>query len=225
MNLSAPRVAGKASQGLILTYGFNHAKAARSFREAARLDPNCAMARWGAAFVLGSNINASMNEESIPKAYSELQKALELATEASEKEQALIQALSKRYSPEPVGDRTPLEVAYADVMCERRPALSRRCRCGHAFCRGTHESQSVELLNEGWSTAAGDAGNCEYIGIGPQTKSQSPGREPFIHSRCRGLTRSRTRTTERRSPARSCSGPRTHGSYALAHLYKNRTVS
>ncbi len=105
-------------QGLILTYGFNHAEAARSFREAARLDPNCAMAHWGAAFVLGSNINASMDKEAIPKAYSELQKALELASHVSEKEQALIQALSKRYSPEPVRDRTPLEVAYADAMRE-----------------------------------------------------------------------------------------------------------
>lgn len=32
------------NQGMILAYGFNHAEAARSFREAARLDPACAMA-------------------------------------------------------------------------------------------------------------------------------------------------------------------------------------
>ena len=37
------------NQGIILTYGFNHAEAARSFREAARLDPNLAMAYWGLA--------------------------------------------------------------------------------------------------------------------------------------------------------------------------------
>jgi hypothetical protein len=30
-------------QGLSLAYAFNHAEAARSFREAARLDPQCAM--------------------------------------------------------------------------------------------------------------------------------------------------------------------------------------
>ncbi len=105
-------------QGLILTYGFNHAEAARSFKEAARLDPDCAMAHWGAAFVLGSNINASMDKEAIPKAYSELQKALELASYANEKEQALIRALSNRYSPKPVQDRTSLEVAYVNAMRE-----------------------------------------------------------------------------------------------------------
>ena len=43
-------------QGLILSFGFNHAEAGRSFLEAARLDPNCAMCYWGAALVLGPNI-------------------------------------------------------------------------------------------------------------------------------------------------------------------------
>ena len=41
------------NQGMVLTYGFNHAEAGRSFREAARLDPQCAMCWWGAALVLG----------------------------------------------------------------------------------------------------------------------------------------------------------------------------
>ena len=36
-------------QGLKLTYGFNHKEALRSFKEAARLDPDCAMAYWGLA--------------------------------------------------------------------------------------------------------------------------------------------------------------------------------
>ncbi len=31
-------------QGLTLAYGFNHGEAIRSFKEAARLDPDCAMA-------------------------------------------------------------------------------------------------------------------------------------------------------------------------------------
>src|SRR6185503_11760006 len=38
------------SQGLNLAYGFNHAEAGRAFRDAARLDPGCAMAYWGQAF-------------------------------------------------------------------------------------------------------------------------------------------------------------------------------
>ena len=42
-------------QGLILTYGFNHDEAARSFNEATRLDPDYAMAWWGLALALGPN--------------------------------------------------------------------------------------------------------------------------------------------------------------------------
>src|SRR2546423_493735 len=43
-------------QGVNLLFGFNHAEAIRSFREAARLDPDCAMCWWGVAFALGPNI-------------------------------------------------------------------------------------------------------------------------------------------------------------------------
>lgn len=35
------------NQGLNLAYAFNHAEARRAFREAARLDPDLAMAYWG----------------------------------------------------------------------------------------------------------------------------------------------------------------------------------
>src|SRR5687767_1081063 len=56
------------NQGVNLAYGFNHAEAARAFAEAARLDPNCAMAYWGHALVLGPNINASMDAQDEPKA-------------------------------------------------------------------------------------------------------------------------------------------------------------
>ena len=56
------------NQGINLAYGFNHAEAARAFAEAARLDPQCAMAYWGQALVLGPNINATMTPEDEPKA-------------------------------------------------------------------------------------------------------------------------------------------------------------
>src|SRR5690348_7753814 len=36
-------------QGLRLVYAFNHHEAQRAFREAARLDPRCAMCFWGIA--------------------------------------------------------------------------------------------------------------------------------------------------------------------------------
>ncbi|MGH9844816.1 MAG: hypothetical protein ACREEM_39370, partial [Blastocatellia bacterium] len=44
-------------QGLALVYAFNHDEAARSFRRAAELDPQLAMAWWGIALAVGPNYN------------------------------------------------------------------------------------------------------------------------------------------------------------------------
>ncbi len=106
------------NQALVLTYGFDHADAEVSFLAAARKDPGCAMAYWGVAFVLGPNINASMNDADVPRAYAMAQKALALADKATEKERALIGALSARYAPAPVADRAPLDRAFAEAMME-----------------------------------------------------------------------------------------------------------
>jgi tetratricopeptide (TPR) repeat protein len=105
-------------QGLILTFGFNHAEAIRSFREAARLDPRCAMCFWGIAFALGPNINMPMFDEAVPEAYSASQKAQQLGGRASPREQALIRALVNRYAPPPVKDRSALDRAFTDAMRE-----------------------------------------------------------------------------------------------------------
>ncbi|MFN8177710.1 MAG: hypothetical protein U0167_07280 [bacterium] len=106
------------SQGLLLAYGFNHAEAARSFREAVKLDPTCAMGWWGIALVLGPNINAPMEPTDNPEAWKALNKAHEFSHLASSKEQALIGALLKRYVAAAPQDRASLDVAYADAMRE-----------------------------------------------------------------------------------------------------------
>jgi hypothetical protein len=85
-------------QGLVLAYGFNHAEAERSFREAARRDPDCAICWWGAALVLGPNINAPMNPNDVARAFSALRTARELAGRdgVTERERAYIGALTER---------------------------------------------------------------------------------------------------------------------------------
>jgi len=103
-------------QGLFLSYAFNHAEAARSFREAARRDPDCAMCYWGWALVLGPNINVGMLEENVPTAYAALQKAIRHASVATARERAYIDALSARYGQDPPEDRSSLDRAYANAM-------------------------------------------------------------------------------------------------------------
>lgn len=105
-------------QGLRLTYAFNHYEALRAFREAQRLDPECALCYWGEAFVLGPNINAPMDAAAGDPAVAAIRKAQALAHHAKPHEQALIEALALRYSAAPDADRTALNEAYATAMVE-----------------------------------------------------------------------------------------------------------
>ena len=103
------------NQGVNLAYAFNHAEAARAFAEAARLDPDLAMAYWGHALVLGPNINATMTPEDEPKAYALAQKALSMKSKASPREQAYIDAVAVRYTGRPE-DRDKANRAFAAAM-------------------------------------------------------------------------------------------------------------
>jgi tetratricopeptide (TPR) repeat protein len=103
------------NQGLNLTYGFNHAEAGRAFAEAARLDPDAAMAYWGQALVLGPNINAPMAPEEEPKALAHLRKAQALKGKVSQRERDYIDALALRFTGKPE-DRAAADQAYAGAM-------------------------------------------------------------------------------------------------------------
>lgn len=105
-------------QGLMLTYGFNHEAAERSFLKALEVDPECAMCWWGAALVLGPNINAQMDPERNAAAVERVRAAQAMADRVSRREQAYIEALSVRYDDAPTADRDALDQAYADAMAK-----------------------------------------------------------------------------------------------------------
>ncbi|WOD44273.1 tetratricopeptide repeat protein [Hwangdonia lutea] len=107
------------NQGLRLTYAFNHAEAHRSFMEAARLDPNLAMAFWGQAYALGPNINDPFPDDNRKNKYNEaISKAVKLSPNASQKEQALIEALTHRYSDDLEKEVSELNHNYMQSMAE-----------------------------------------------------------------------------------------------------------
>jgi pimeloyl-ACP methyl ester carboxylesterase len=106
-------------QGLALVYAFNHEEAVRSFRRAAELDPQLAMAYWGVALAVGPNYNeATVDAERVKAAYEAVQKAQSLATAATERERAYIEALARRFSSDPQPDYKRLGLAYRDAMRE-----------------------------------------------------------------------------------------------------------
>jgi tetratricopeptide (TPR) repeat protein len=102
-------------QGLTFVYAFNHDEAAGSFKEAARRDPNMAMAYWGVALALGPNINLPEDPERGKEAYAAIQKAESLAAKCSPAERAYIDALAKRYAADGI-ENEALQKAYADAM-------------------------------------------------------------------------------------------------------------
>ena len=102
------------NQGLRLYWAFNHPGAVESFREAERLDPDCAMCAWGTALALGPNVNAPMAPAAVEPALEAVRRAQAASALASPQEQALIAALAARYAEK--GERAALDTAYADAM-------------------------------------------------------------------------------------------------------------
>ena len=82
------------NQGFQLMYGFAKAEAGRSFREAQKRDPQCAICYWGEAWAWGPYVSDRMTAEHEARAYAAIQKALALAGgHANANEKAFIQAM------------------------------------------------------------------------------------------------------------------------------------
>ena len=84
-------------QGFQMMYAFAKQDAVRSFREAWKRDPDCAICFWGEAWAWGSYLNAPMSAEEAPYAYVAARKAQTLKSRASAKERELIDAMALRY--------------------------------------------------------------------------------------------------------------------------------
>lgn len=113
----SPQAQRYFNQGLALLFSFDHDNAIRSFQEAARLDPECAMAWWGVALASGPHINFPI----VPPpraalASAALGQAAKHSVNASPVEQALIAAQAQRYADPQPADRKPLDEAYAAAM-------------------------------------------------------------------------------------------------------------
>ncbi len=114
---TSPEAQKYFDQGLALTWGFNHGEAIRSFQQATKLDPNCAMAWWGIANASGPNINYPMVDPDHAKlALDALEHAKALEDKGTLVEKALIEATAKRFANPQPEDRSGLDKAYCDAM-------------------------------------------------------------------------------------------------------------
>jgi len=112
------------NQGLVLSFAFNHAESIRSFKAAQKLDPSCAMCYWGEALSRGPNINVTsdgkvvMSDNDRLEAFKAIERAKELMSSSTLKEQDYIIALSSRYNGQVGTDRSVLDRKYAQSMEE-----------------------------------------------------------------------------------------------------------
>ena len=117
MSSASPDAQAFFNQGFQMMWAFAKGEAVRSFREAWKRDPACAICYWGEAWAWGSYLNAPMTADEAPHAYAALQKAIELKSKADAKERAMIEALSVRYVKDFVADtRVEQDKAYASSM-------------------------------------------------------------------------------------------------------------
>ncbi len=148
------------NQGLILAFAFNHDEAIRSFGEAARLDPELAMAWWGVALCNGPHINNPVvPPERAKAAWEALSKARALRDKAGAAEQALIDALSRRYADPPPADRGPLDAAYAAAMGEVWKAYPTDADIGVLYAEALMDLQPWDL----WTKDGAPKGRAEEI--------------------------------------------------------------
>lgn len=106
---SSPEAQSWFDRGLIWAYCFNHEEAIRCFENAIREDPDCAMAYWGVAFASGPNYNKAWSwfdhadlTSTFDRMRPILEKARQAARDATEAEQALIEAIARRFEHESV---------------------------------------------------------------------------------------------------------------------------
>ena len=105
-------------QGFQMMFAFAKPEAIRSFREAWKRDPNCAICYWGEAWAWGSYLNGPMSPDEAPHAYAAIQKALALKDKyATPKERAFIDAMAVRYVEKfDPAKRVDQDKAYAEAM-------------------------------------------------------------------------------------------------------------
>jgi tetratricopeptide (TPR) repeat protein len=111
-----PQVQRWFNQGLVLAWGFNFSAAEASFREAARLDPACALCWWGVAYAAGPSVNHDMSADDRARAAEAMARAQALAPAQDARSRALIAASALRYAEPSQADRSAQDAAYAQAL-------------------------------------------------------------------------------------------------------------
>lgn len=144
-----PEAQAYFNQGLTWAFAFNHDEAIRSFTEAARYDPSCAMAYWGIALCNGPHINNPiMTPDRSLAAWDAVVKARSLKENCNYREQQLIEAVAARYAPTHTDDRRALDEAYAAAMKDMYEMNINDADMGTLYAESLMDLQPWDLWNK-----------------------------------------------------------------------------
>lgn len=145
---ASPRAQKYFDQGLAYLYGFNLGASLRSFREAARLDPHCAMAYWGMAMACGPNINdPSVDPDRAKIAWEAIKNIHAPDMLVAPRDRPLLAALDARFVENQPDDRGPLDRAYADKMRDAWNANPKDTDAGALYAEALMDLRPWHLWN------------------------------------------------------------------------------
>ena len=184
-------------QGLAFLFAFNHDEAIRSFRHAAALDPDCAMAHWGVALASGPHIQqpalpAGAGEGGVGRPRS---RPARRRSGESPADRALIEALGQPVRRPAAGGPQAARrgVLRGDAGGVGEVPGGRRRR--RPVRRVADEPAAVGPVDGRRQAAAGDAGDPRHPGGGAEARPGPPAGPAPVHPRRRGVARTRARPT------------------------------
>src|SRR4029453_18602436 len=78
----SPRVQAQFNRAVAWLHSFEYGESERQFNDVAKLDPNCAMAHWGAAMSVYHQLWAPPTPEELQKAAQSVQKAKQIGAKS-----------------------------------------------------------------------------------------------------------------------------------------------
>ena len=211
------------NQGFRLMYAFGKQDAVRSFREAWKHDPDCAICYWGEAWAWGSYLNGPMRPFEAPHAYAAMREAVARVDGASPKERAYIEALTPSYVEDfDPGKRREQDEAYAEAMRELAGAYP------DDLDAVTLYGDALFLLEPRRGTRDLDDPNVQRLHAVLESVLDRdithPRRLSPLHPRDRVDGRPRQGGRVRRAPGPRDPGSQPHQPHAVAHLERDRPL-
>jgi len=117
---TSPLAQAYFDQGMQMVYAFTYSVAIRSFEEAQRQDPNCAMCFWGEALARGPFLNGGLTNGNAAPAFAAANRAMALLDDRNTPaERGLITAMASRYAEQhDPSTRAALDSTYSRLMAD-----------------------------------------------------------------------------------------------------------